>query len=70
MVWVHSLLCQRFRTWKQSNQRQLLSDLDLPDRIVNPENYNQDLIDPTTADQEYDPHSGGDSSDDANEAAY
>ena len=62
-------LCQRFRTWKQSNQRQLLSDLDLPDRIVNPDNYNQDLIDPT-ADQEYDPESGGDSSDDANEIAY
>jgi len=47
---VQQKLCQRFRTWKQSNRTQLLSDSDLPDRIVNPDNYNRDLIDPTTED--------------------
>ena len=45
---VQQKLCQRFRTWKQSNHTQLLSDSDLPDRIINPDNYIRDLIDPTS----------------------
>ena len=65
---VQQKLCQWFRTWKQSNQRQLLNSSELPDRIINPDSYNQDLIDPTT--EEYDHQSLGNSGDDANETAY
>jgi len=40
-------LCQMFRIWKRHNQTQVLSDSDLPDRIINPDNYNRGLTDPT-----------------------
>jgi len=62
---VQQKLCQRFRTWKQSNHTQLLSDSDLPDRIIN---YNRDLIDPTAHGS--DNQSGDDIDDNANETAY
>ena len=58
-----------FRTWKRSNQMQVLSDSDLPDRIINPENYNRCLIDHPTGEQSG--HvSGDDSENDANDTAY
>ena len=63
---VQQKLFQRFRTWRQNNQRQLLCDL--PDRIVNPDEYNQDLIDPTA--ERSDLQSGDDSDDDANQTVY
>jgi len=65
---VQQKLCQRFRTWKQSNHTQLLSDSDLPDRIINPDNYNKGLIDPTAHGS--DNQSGDDIEDNANETAY
>ena len=65
---VQQKFCPWFWTWKQGNQRQLLNSSELPDRIINPDSYNQDLIDPTT--EEYDHQSLGNSGDDANETAY
>ena len=71
-------LCQIFRTWKKSNQMQLLSDSDLPDRIINPDDYNRSLID-STADSKESGHpfgydsgypSGNVSENDANGTAY
>jgi len=61
-------LCQMFRTWKRSNQMPLLSDSDLPDRIINPDNYNRCLIDPTAEESGH--PSGDDSDNDADETAY
>jgi len=45
-----------------------LSDSDLPDRVINPEDYNRDLIVPT--DEGNHNWSSGDSSGNANETAY
>ena len=57
-----------FRIWKLSNQRQLLTDSHLPDRISNPDDYNSGLIDPTA--EESGRPSDDDSDNDANETAY
>jgi len=35
-----------------------LNDSELPDRIINPESYNQDLIDPTTEEYDHQTHAG------------
>jgi len=59
-----------FRTWKRSNQTQVLSDSDLPDRIINPENYNTGLTEPTADSKESGHPSGDVSENDANETAY
>ena len=49
---------------------QVLSDSDLPDRIINPENYNTGLTDPTADSKESGHPSGDVSENDANETAY
>ena len=49
---------------------QVLSDSDLPDRIINPDDYNRGLIDPTADSKESGHLSDNDSDSYANETAY